>query len=67
MAELVLIFCLLTNGSACIEQRPALDGGSLFGCAMAAQQTATEFLADHPGYRLARWRCEMGRRGQRDA
>lgn len=62
MVQLVMVFCLATNGASCIEQRPMLeDIASPMGCMTAAQPLAAEFVRDHPGFRLASWRCEIGK------
>ena len=62
MVQLVLIYCLISNSSACVEKRPIIEElASLQSCMIAAQPLAAEFIADHPDYRLARWRCEVGK------
>jgi hypothetical protein len=62
MIQLVLIFCQLANGGSCIEQRPMLDDiGGPMGCMIAAQPLAADFIRGHPAFRLASWRCEIGK------
>ena len=58
MTALVLVFCLQSTPSACTEQRPA-EALSLLACLMRGQQYAAEWLAEHPKWMLARWRCEQ--------
>ena len=68
MVQLVLTFCLLLNDASCIEQRPVMEGrADIMGCLTLAQSIAAEFVRNHPGYRLASWRCEIGRRAERSA
>lgn len=62
MVQLVLVYCLVANGSVCSEQRPVLeDMMSLSGCMMGAQQIAATYVAEHPQWFLSRWRCEIGK------
>ena len=63
MAVLVLLFCLGSDNGQCIERRPVYDEPlSLLACVVGGQSSAMEFLQTHPGWRLARWRCEAGPR-----
>lgn len=59
MAELVLVFCLLSSPSSCQEERPALEQMSLAACLTEGQQYAADWLAEHPKWTLSRWRCEQ--------
>jgi len=59
MAELVLVFCLLSSPSSCQEERPALEQMSLIACLTEGQQYAADWLAEHPKWTLSRWRCEQ--------
>jgi hypothetical protein len=43
----------------CQEERPQLEGMSLTACMVQGQQIAQEWLADHPKWMLAGWRCEQ--------
>ncbi|CAH2601204.1 conserved protein of unknown function [Rhodovastum atsumiense] len=68
MVQLVLIYCLAANATSCVEKRPLLaDMNGLAACMVAAQPMAAEFIAGHPDYRLARWRCEIGKRPEKAA
>ncbi len=59
MIELVLVFCLATDSSQCIEQRPIFEEPlSGMACMMNAQRMALQYVADHPGWQLSGWRCE---------
>jgi hypothetical protein len=57
MTALVLVFCLQSSPNSCVEQRPLEDMAPLV-CLVRAQEYAATWLADHPKWRLARWRCE---------
>jgi hypothetical protein len=66
MVQLVLVYCLLSDSSSCVERRPMLeDVVSPVSCMAAAQPSAAEFLQEHPAYRLASWKCEIGKRGEK--
>jgi hypothetical protein len=68
LVQLVLIYCLTTNPAACIEKRPLIeDFGGFSACMVAAQPIAAEFVNEHPAYRLARWRCEIGKPAEKGA
>lgn len=56
MIELVLTVCLLAAPTECREERRPFEGGILF-CAMAGQAVGVEWIATHPKWTLARWRC----------
>lgn len=69
-AVIVLVLCLNTQ---CVE-RPILpiEPLSPFACAIHGQQAGAEWLAQHPflaarGWRLAKWRGQMGQRAERRA
>lgn len=58
MVHMILVFCLSQSPAMCVRQRPLFTHPlSLMSCMVVAQQTASGFLRDHPGYRLSRWRC----------
>jgi hypothetical protein len=59
MAELVLVFCLMTSPTSCQEERPLMTQLPLMSCMVQGQQYAQEWLADHPKWELSRWRCEQ--------
>jgi hypothetical protein len=61
MVQLVLIYCMIANSAVCKEARPMMDGSlSLMGCMTAAQQTAATWVDEHPQWRLASWKCQVG-------
>ena len=60
MIELVLVFCLSDTPDRCTEKREAFtEYANPMQCTMSAQQHAQEYLAAHPRYMLAKWRCEV--------
>ncbi|MEJ0047041.1 MAG: hypothetical protein WDN04_13700 [Rhodospirillales bacterium] len=68
MIELVLVFCLISDGNACIERRPTLDpAAGPMACLTEAQPIAAAYLAEHPKYRLSTWRCKVSNRPERAA
>ncbi len=68
MVELVLVYCLAADASACVERRPMLDAvSSPMACLTEAQPLAAAYLAEHPKYRLSTWRCEIHNRPERAA
>jgi len=58
MSVLVLVFCLQSTPASCTEER-SIEGLSLQVCLIHGQQYALEWLAEHPKWRLSRWRCEQ--------
>jgi hypothetical protein len=63
MATLVLLFCLGTEQAQCVERRPVYEEPlGLMACMVGGQFAGAEFLQTHPGWRLAKWRCETGPR-----
>jgi hypothetical protein len=63
MVTLVLLFCLGSENAQCIERQPVYEEPlGLIACMVGGQLAGAEFLQTHPGWRLARWRCEPGPR-----
>jgi hypothetical protein len=56
MTSLLLTICLAANPSEC-KRQPIDFEGSQIECALYGQQAAIEWLAQHPKWRLAKWRC----------
>ncbi len=68
MIELVLVYCLRADPSACVEKRPMPEYPlSVMGCMVGAQPTALEWLRGHPEYVLASWRCEVNKPAEKAA
>jgi hypothetical protein len=64
MAQLVLVFCLMTQPGSCQEERPLLSPIPLASCMVEAQLYAQGWLAEHPKWALSAWRCEGGGTGR---
>jgi hypothetical protein len=60
MVQIVFVFCLLASPTQCQEKRAPSASLSVMECIMDAQRQAQFWLADHPEWSLARWRCEAG-------
>jgi hypothetical protein len=65
LANLILVFCLTASPSLCQEERPLLEPMPAMACMAQGQQYAQEWLADHPKWTLASWRCEDPARPKR--
>ena len=58
--QLVIVYCLIANAANCMEARPAFERPlTPMSCMMNAQLLAQQYVAEHPEWRLARWRCEL--------
>jgi hypothetical protein len=58
MIAIILSACLLSNGSVCREHRIPLPADvSAFQCMMTAQIQLARWSAEHPQWRIVRWRC----------
>lgn len=56
--ELVLIACLIANPAECREDRIAmLELPGPVACLIVAPQVAADWMAAHPKWAVARWRC----------
>jgi hypothetical protein len=58
MVQIVFVFCLLASPTQCQEQRAPSESLSMMGCIVDGERLALFWLADHPKWTLARWRCE---------
>lgn len=70
MIQLVLVLCLSASPTSCVEDRPMPEQAfTMSSClsSSAAQQAAVEWMQEHPGYELRRWKCEIGKREERPA
>ena len=68
MVTLTLVLCLAAQ-PRCLEHTvlPFPPFSSLVGCMVAGQQAAAQYLAEHPRWRLRRYRCSVGVPEQRGA
>jgi hypothetical protein len=58
LVDLILMACALANPSACRERHLLFQtAGSLRGCTMQAQPYLAQWAGEHPGFRIASWRC----------
>ncbi len=68
MIALVLVYCLSSQPTHCVERREPLGPeASAMQCTMSAQIVAQEYVDEHPTYRLSAWRCEVNKPEQRPA
>jgi hypothetical protein len=59
MIQLVLVYCMIENGSVCVEDRPTYsEPMSMESCMSSAQFVAIDYVRDHPRWQLSRWSCE---------
>ena len=69
MIKIVAVLCSLTSPADCHEQTVTTSDFadiSMQSCMMGAPQLA-DWTKQHPAERLARWRCEIGKRESRGA
>lgn len=69
MITIIAVLCSLSAPSACREQVVTTSDFadvSMQSCLMGAPQLA-EWMKQHPGDRLAGWKCVLGKRDQRGA
>lgn len=60
MIELVLVYCLRADATHCVERRdPLTEYLSVSACTTQAETMAGRYLAGHPKWMLAGWRCEI--------
>lgn len=64
MIKIIAVICALASG-VCHEETVTtsdMSGVTLQGCLMGAPQLA-DWMKEKPTYRLAKWKCEIGDRG----
>lgn len=64
MIKIIAVICSLASG-ICHEEvvtTSDMSGVTLQGCLMGAPQMA-DWMKDRPAYRLAKWKCQIGDRG----
>lgn len=58
LVDLILLACALANPGSCREHHVLLQSsGSLRGCMMQAQPYLAQWIGEHPGLRIANFRC----------
>jgi len=57
--QLILTVCTLAEPSVCDERKMLFESpsGSMRGCFVKAQPFIAQWVGDHPGLRVAAWRC----------
>ena len=67
MIELILTVCALSAPTQCGERRlQFVSQESLMQCMMQAPPYVAEWVGEHPGSRVTRWRCAyLGAEGQK--
>jgi len=60
MLLLILTVCSLSNPGSCKEERLQFAEGSLMMCMTGSQPYLAQYVEEHPGIRVVRWRCSMG-------
>jgi hypothetical protein len=58
LVELILTVCTLAQPESCQERHLSfVDLGSLMQCLKEAPPAIAQWAYNHPGQRVARWRC----------
>ena len=57
MLLLILTVCTVAVPADCHDTRLQYTDMSPMACMMQGQQVAADFLDQHPGHRIERWRC----------
>jgi hypothetical protein len=59
LVDLIILVCSLASPTSCHEQHLLIEShGSLRACAMEAQPYLAQWINEHPGVRIARYRCD---------
>lgn len=68
MIEIAFVACLLLDSEDCSDRQLTFAAGemSVAQCLMAAQPLLARWSVDHPGWRVARWRCGVVGSAERD-
>jgi hypothetical protein len=62
MIELVLVYCLADMPDRCEERRQEMqESAGPLACTLDAQRIAGAYVVEHPKWRLATFRCEIGK------
>jgi hypothetical protein len=68
-AKILALICSLASPYACewhTVTTPELGQVRMMGCQVGQPELA-EFMRQFPGYRLAKWACQIGERPERSA
>ena len=59
LIDLIIFACSISNPTACQEQHVLFESaGSLRTCMVQAPPYLAAWAGEHPGVRIARWRCD---------
>jgi hypothetical protein len=59
LVDLIIVVCSLASPSACQERHLLFEShGSLTACMMQAQPYLAQWIGEHPGVRIASYRCD---------
>ena len=70
MIELLFVTCLATapdTSNTCRQRSLLFTDVSPMACMMGAQPQLAKWVNEHPGQRVASWKCRMINPNQRDA
>ena len=62
MVTLILIVCLSGMPEICRAEEPVVVLDNPMECFIQGQRIAAEWTEEHPKWRLAEWRCQLGPR-----
>lgn len=59
LVDLIIVVCSLITPGSCQERHLLFEShGSLAACTMEAQPYLAQWIGEHPGLRIARYRCD---------
>lgn len=67
MIELVFLACLTASPTACEERSMLYTDISPRACLMGAQPELAKWVQTHPRWRIAEWKCQSVRIGEKKA
>ncbi|HTW28970.1 MAG TPA: hypothetical protein VME92_17725 [Acetobacteraceae bacterium] len=58
LVDLIVVICSLLNPTQCQEKHLLFQSqGSLRSCMIEAEPYLAQYMGEHPGYRVQRFRC----------
>jgi hypothetical protein len=68
LIEIVFVACLVVAPERCEERvLPDYESATTLQCMMSAHAVIAEWTRSHPHLKVAQWRCQAVREGERDA
>ena len=65
MITLVVLYCLVSDPTSCVEDRPYIpEPLTMTSCPIAGMQLAAEYVTTHPKYVQTKIKCEYGSRAR---